>query len=150
GHYPKLHPMFVSDAIMVDVHATVAWLRHHADTALRALGERLHADVGSVSKVEMVTSMALIYMVLFPSISTFETPPSRSPPAPRGPGAPPLPRLGPCCSSTASRTPASPRAVPDRFTSGPRSCRWRSNGRTKPCTRADYGSSTSTAVSSAV
>jgi hypothetical protein len=30
---------------------------------------------GSVSKVEMVTSMVLIYKVLFPSISTFETPP---------------------------------------------------------------------------
>jgi hypothetical protein len=32
---------------------------------------------GSVSKVEMVTPMALIYKVLFPSISTFETPPTR-------------------------------------------------------------------------
>src|SRR5262249_11090701 len=31
---------------------------------------------GSVSKVEMVTPMALIYKVLFPSLSTFETPPS--------------------------------------------------------------------------
>src|SRR5215217_2137094 len=31
---------------------------------------------GSVSKVEMVTPMSLIYKVLFPSISTFETPPS--------------------------------------------------------------------------
>ncbi len=29
---------------------------------------------GSVSKVEMVTPTALIYKVLFPSISTFETP----------------------------------------------------------------------------
>ena len=34
-----------------------------------------HGIVGSVSKVEMVTPMALIYKVLFPSISTFETPP---------------------------------------------------------------------------
>jgi hypothetical protein len=32
---------------------------------------------GSVSKVEMMTPMALTYKVLFPSISTFETPPSR-------------------------------------------------------------------------
>src|SRR5262245_48699953 len=32
-------------------------------------------DRGSVSKVEMVTPMALIYIVLFPPISTFETPP---------------------------------------------------------------------------
>jgi Calcineurin-like phosphoesterase len=32
---------------------------------------------GSVSKVEMVIPRALIYKVLFPSISTFETPPSR-------------------------------------------------------------------------
>jgi hypothetical protein len=30
---------------------------------------------GSVSKVEMVTPMALIYKVVFSSISTFETPP---------------------------------------------------------------------------
>ncbi len=30
---------------------------------------------GSVSKVEMVTIMALIYKGLCPSISTFETPP---------------------------------------------------------------------------
>jgi hypothetical protein len=29
---------------------------------------------GSVSKVEMATPMALIYKMLFPSISTFETP----------------------------------------------------------------------------
>src|SRR5262249_25365669 len=43
--HAKVHPTFVSDAIMIDVHATIAWLRHHADTALRALGERLHADV---------------------------------------------------------------------------------------------------------
>jgi hypothetical protein len=34
-----------------------------------------HCCIGSVSKVEMVTPMALIYIVLFPSISTFETPP---------------------------------------------------------------------------
>ena len=33
-------------------------------------------DVGSVSKVEMTTPIALICKVLFPSISTFETPPT--------------------------------------------------------------------------
>ena len=33
-------------------------------------------QAGSVSKVEMVTPMALIYKVFFPSISTFETPPT--------------------------------------------------------------------------
>jgi len=33
------------------------------------------APFGSVSKVEMATPMALTYKVLFPSISTFETPP---------------------------------------------------------------------------
>ena len=32
---------------------------------------------GSVSKVEMATPMALICKVLFPTISTFETPPAR-------------------------------------------------------------------------
>jgi hypothetical protein len=32
---------------------------------------------GSVSKVEMTTPRALIYKMLFPSISTFETPPTR-------------------------------------------------------------------------
>jgi hypothetical protein len=31
--------------------------------------------LGSVSKVEMMTPIDLIYKVLFPSISTFETPP---------------------------------------------------------------------------
>jgi hypothetical protein len=31
--------------------------------------------LGSVSKVEMAAPIALIYMALFPSISTFETPP---------------------------------------------------------------------------
>jgi hypothetical protein len=31
---------------------------------------------GSVSKVEMANPMTLIYKVLFPSISTFETPPT--------------------------------------------------------------------------
>jgi transposase-like protein len=33
--------------------------------------------LGSVSKVEMTTPMALICQVLFPSLSTFETPPAR-------------------------------------------------------------------------
>jgi hypothetical protein len=35
------------------------------------------AAFGSVSKVEITTPMALIYKVLFLSISTFETPPWR-------------------------------------------------------------------------
>jgi transposase-like protein len=34
-----------------------------------------HGSIGSVSKVEMVTPISLIYKVLLPSISTFETPP---------------------------------------------------------------------------
>jgi hypothetical protein len=33
--------------------------------------------IGSVSKVEMVTAIALIYKELFLSISTFETPPKK-------------------------------------------------------------------------
>ena len=37
----------------------------------------LDPQSGSVSKVEMATPMGLIYEVLFPSISTFETPPER-------------------------------------------------------------------------
>ena len=41
--HAKLHPTFVSDAMMADVHATIAWLRNYADTALQTLGERLHA-----------------------------------------------------------------------------------------------------------
>src|SRR5437773_11861577 len=40
--------------------------------SLRPIG----LPLGSVSKVEMVTPMALINKVLFPSISTFETLPS--------------------------------------------------------------------------
>ena len=43
--HAKLHPTFVSDAIIADVHTTIAWLRHHADSALRTLGERLYAYV---------------------------------------------------------------------------------------------------------
>src|SRR6266487_1034454 len=41
-----------------------------------AKGPKL-AREGSVSKVEMTTPMALICKALFPSISTFETPPTR-------------------------------------------------------------------------
>jgi len=43
--HAKVHPTFVSDAIIADVHTTIAWLRHHADSDVRALGERLHAYV---------------------------------------------------------------------------------------------------------
>jgi PhoD-like phosphatase len=43
---------------------------HHTRTARRQ-------QPGSVSKVEMATSMTLIYKVLFPAISTFDTPPYR-------------------------------------------------------------------------
>jgi uncharacterized protein with ATP-grasp and redox domains len=43
--HAKVHPTFVSDAMIVDVHTTIAWLRHHADRALRTLGARLHAYV---------------------------------------------------------------------------------------------------------
>jgi len=35
--------------------------------------------VGSVSKVDMATRMPLIYKIVFPSISTFETPPKKKP-----------------------------------------------------------------------
>ena len=41
----QLHPTFVSDALIADVYTTIAWLRHQADSALRTLGERLHAYV---------------------------------------------------------------------------------------------------------
>ena len=43
--HAKLPPTFVSDAIRADVHSTIAWLQHHADSTLRTLGERLHAYV---------------------------------------------------------------------------------------------------------
>jgi hypothetical protein len=43
--HAKLHPTFVSDAMRADVHTAIAWLRHHADSALRTLGERLHVYV---------------------------------------------------------------------------------------------------------
>jgi hypothetical protein len=36
-------------------------------------------EEGSVSKVEMATPITLIYKLLFPSISTFETPPTQKP-----------------------------------------------------------------------
>ena len=35
-----------------------------------------HGIAGSVSKVDMATRMPLIYKIVFPSISTFETPPN--------------------------------------------------------------------------
>src|SRR6266568_1602673 len=38
-----------------------------------------HRMDGSVSKVDMATRMPLIYKIVFPSISTFETPPSNKP-----------------------------------------------------------------------
>src|SRR5262249_51652797 len=38
----------------------------------------LRPHLGSVSKVEMATPMGLIYKALFPSISTFETPPRKT------------------------------------------------------------------------
>src|SRR5262245_13857458 len=42
--------------------------------------QKVHPDAGegSVSKVEMATPMGLIYKALFPSISTFETPPEHA------------------------------------------------------------------------
>src|SRR5262247_1020826 len=43
--HAKMHPTFVSDAMIADVHTTIAWLRHHADSALRTLGERLYTYV---------------------------------------------------------------------------------------------------------
>jgi hypothetical protein len=43
--HAKLHPTFVSDAIVADVHTTIAWLRHHAYSDLRILGARLHGYV---------------------------------------------------------------------------------------------------------
>ena len=44
--------------------------------SLMALAFAHFFGFGSVSKVEMATPIALIYKVLFPSMSTFETPPS--------------------------------------------------------------------------
>jgi len=43
--HAKVHPTFVSDAMIADVHTTIAWLRHHADSDLRTLGARLHVYV---------------------------------------------------------------------------------------------------------
>jgi IS1 family transposase len=40
--------------------------------------EKRYSPAGSVSKVDMATRMPLIYKIVFPSISTFETPPSTS------------------------------------------------------------------------
>jgi hypothetical protein len=47
----------------------------HLDPSCLLSGTFLSPEEDSVSKVEMVTPMALIYQVLFSSISTFETPP---------------------------------------------------------------------------
>src|SRR5262245_60076490 len=51
---------------------------------LQSLNIAWHAViiVGSVSKVEMATPMGLLYKALFPSLSTFETPPALQPQSP--------------------------------------------------------------------
>jgi hypothetical protein len=60
-------------------HAT-AWhggVRHCASQASRGQDVPMQQPrAGSVSNVEMTTPMALICKALFPSISTFETPPA--------------------------------------------------------------------------
>ena len=48
---------------------------HSLRQTFASLADVVHKCEGSVSKVEMATPIALIYKVLFPSISTFETPP---------------------------------------------------------------------------
>ena len=53
------------------------WAIHHLNGHQRII-QRLQDLQGSVSKVEMATPIDLIYKVLLPSISTFETPPSMS------------------------------------------------------------------------
>src|SRR6266540_1288238 len=53
-----------------------AWLRRTPALPPRAIPRATRRWAkGSVSKVEMTTSIVLIYKVLFPSVSTFETPP---------------------------------------------------------------------------
>ncbi len=50
---------------------------HYSGTVLAyVFGRRKDTVFGSVSKVEMATPIDLIYKVLLPSISTFETPPA--------------------------------------------------------------------------
>ncbi len=58
---------------------------HHAHQAVM---EPFYALMGSVSKVELMTPMDLIYKALFLSISTFETPPFSATPAHSGPHSP--------------------------------------------------------------
>ena len=60
----------------VDVAAHPADVSKPEEAAGR-LRRKFCAGGGSVSKAEMVTPMALIDQVLLPSISTFETPPTR-------------------------------------------------------------------------
>src|SRR5262249_27314274 len=58
----------VGRAIVAGLRAVAgSWCKHHRSSDPRD---------GSVSKVEMVTPMALIYKMLFSSISTFEAPPN--------------------------------------------------------------------------
>ncbi len=42
---PSYLPTDGKDVLARFVHTTLAWLREHADSALRTLGERLHAYV---------------------------------------------------------------------------------------------------------
>src|SRR5262249_39144467 len=86
--------------------------QHRTNQALyqrRLRIEHVNSSVGSVSKVEMATPIGLIYKALFPSISTFETPP--------------------CCSRfSLARGRAAPSA-PGPRSARPRSRRHHDNGR---------------------
>src|SRR5215468_1028506 len=69
--YAILEAAPVRRAAGVDV--VVGWVDTHGRAETAAL---LHGLEGSVSKVEMATPMGLLYKALFPSLSTFETPPA--------------------------------------------------------------------------
>src|SRR2546429_60279 len=68
--------------LVQDVHSQfeplILLLRLAGKCSLPSLSAILKRLEGSVSKVEMATPIDLIYKVLLPSISTFETPPSMS------------------------------------------------------------------------
>jgi hypothetical protein len=79
---------------LTDIHRALERLDAVLGAAHAALDEdpallearQAYLEAGNVSNVEMKTWMALIYKALFPSISTFETPPrdgSASPQRPR-------------------------------------------------------------------
>jgi hypothetical protein len=76
GTSHHLHVLSVYEPPPIDTGDLPAEIAtRHREDLLRRTDALMIEKMGGVSKVEMVTPMAWIYRMLFPSKSTFETPP---------------------------------------------------------------------------